>query len=133
MPAAAIGSLALVLAAGFDALGVLGRLDSMISGILESRGSLGTTKNLPDVVIWIATGLMAFGSSLAILAVPGQWRRVILWISALVLVATWAPVLWLASHAPTVSGAWIATLWSGVCALVYAAKHQMPVDETVEE
>ncbi len=132
MPAAAIGSLALALAAGFESLGVLGRLDSMIAGILENRGALGTTNDLPGAVIWIATGLMAFGLALAILAVPGRWRRVILWVSALVLIAAWAPVLWLASYAPAVSGAWIATLWSGVCALVYAAKHQMPVDQPVE-
>jgi hypothetical protein len=52
-----------------------------------------------------------------------------LWISALVLVAAWAPVLSLAAHAPEIAAPWITTLWSGICGLIYAANHHMACDD----
>ena len=133
IPAAAIGGLALVLAAGLDLMRFFDRFDYVISNALSNNGELATMKYLPKIVIWSATGLLVFGLAAAMLAVPGQWRRVVLWITSLFLVAAWAPVLALASHAPEISATLIATFWSGLCALVYAAKHQMPADDPTSE
>ncbi|NJM38608.1 MAG: hypothetical protein HC845_12510 [Akkermansiaceae bacterium] len=72
--------------------------------------------------------IFSFGLTLAIFHVPGTWRRVVLWLTTLFLISTWAPVLALASHEPEIATPWIAVLWSGVCALIYTIKHQMPCD-----
>jgi hypothetical protein len=50
--------------------------------------------------------------------------------SAVILVFAWAPVLSLAARAPDIAAPCCATLWSGICALVYASRHKMPADES---
>jgi hypothetical protein len=89
-------------------------------------------KSLPDGVLWLAAVIFAFGLAFVILGTPGTWRRVVLWVTSLVLIAGWAPVLGLAAHAPEIGGPFIAALWSGACALVYAGNHRMPSDESPE-
>lgn len=128
VPAAAIGSLSLILAAGLGLLGVLDRLGPAIAEVVSRHGRESFPKRLPDWSVWLAAVLFAFGLALAILSTPGTWRRLVLWLSALVLIAAWAPVLSLASHAPDVAAPWIATAWSGVCAMFYASNHHMACD-----
>jgi hypothetical protein len=130
VPAAAIGSLSILLAAGLTALGILDRMNGLIADLLLQDGQEKFPKALPDGSVWLATVLFAFGLSFAILSVAGTWRRIVLWITTAVLVAAWAPVLSLAAHAPEISAPFIAVLWSGVCALVYAGRHRMACDET---
>lgn len=129
VPAAAIGGLSLVLAAGLAALGVLDRANAGITRLVSRGGAETFPKHLPEWGIWLATASFAFGLAFAILGTPCQWRRAVLWITAIVLVAGWAPVLSLASHSPDITAPWIATIWSGVCALVYAANHRMACDD----
>ena len=132
LPAAAIGSLSILLVAGLDLLGILARADLVVSGLMSQGKSGAFPRSLPDWSVWLATVFFAFGLACAVLNVPGTWRRWILWITALVLVAGWAPVLSLAARAPEIGAPLIATLWSGICALVYAGNHQMPCDEPAE-
>ena len=128
LPAAAIGGLSLGLAAGLELLGVLARVNAGIARIVSRGGAEKFPKHVPDWCVWLAAALLACGLAAAILGTPGPVRRVILWLSAVVLVAAWAPVLSLAAHAPEIGAPWIATLWSGVCAIVYSARHRMPCD-----
>ena len=130
VPAAAIGSLSILLAAGLSVLGILGRVNGMIAKWLLADKAAGFPKALPGWLVWLAAVLFAAGLSFAILSVPGTWRRFVLWITAVVLVAGWAPVLSLAARAPDIAAPFIATVWSGVCALVYAGNHRMPCDRT---
>ena len=129
VPASAIGALSLILAAGLGLLGVLDHLGPAIADLVSRQGRESFAKRLPDWSIWLAAILFAFGLAIAILSTPGTWRRLVLWLSALVLIAAWAPVLSLASHAPDVAAPWIATAWSGLCALVYATNHHMACDD----
>ena len=130
LPAAAIGGLSLALAAGLELAGALSRLNGMAAAMC-SRGGLETfPKQIPVWMIWLAVVICAFGISLAMLGTPGLLRRVLLWLTAVLLIAAWAPVLSLAAHAPDIAGPWIATVWSGICALVYSSRHRMPCDET---
>lgn len=119
--------MALVLAAGFGVLGLMDRVDALIAGSLELTG--GTSQSLPEWVVWSVAAAGSFGLALAILLVPGNWRRLVLWVSALVVVAGWAPVLVLASHEPVVAVPLLAIFWSGLCAFVYASRHHMAVDD----
>jgi len=131
--AAFIGSLALVLAAGLEALGLTDRADAAISICLsraiQPEGAAAFPKALPAWALWLGTGLIAYGLALAMLGVPGTWRRLVLWFTTLGLVAAWAPVLGLAAHAPEIAAPLIAAVWSGACALVYTHSHRMPCDE----
>ena len=130
--AAFIGSLALVLAAGLGALGLTDRVDAAIAGLLcralHQDAAAGFPKALPTWALWLATAMLAYGLTLAMLGVPGTWRRLVLWLTTLVLVAAWAPVLGLAAHAPDIAAPLVAALWSGACALVYVHSHSMPCD-----
>ena len=123
----AIGAMALVLAAGFGVLGLMDRADSLIADSLKLKG--GTMEYLPEWVVWSAAAIGSFGLSLVILLVPGNWRRLVLWVTALAVIAGWAPVLVLASREPVVAVPLLATFWSGLCAFVYASKHHMAVDD----
>ncbi len=126
LPAASIGLLSLLLAAGLQALGILNRLNAAVAFSLT--GSAVLPKSLPAWLVWIAAAFLAFGISLAILSVPGAWRRVVLWVTTLVMAGGWAPVLVLAAREPEISAVLVATGWSGVCALVYASRHRMACD-----
>jgi len=131
--AAFIGSLALVLAAGLGALRLTDQADAaiaaLLSQVLQHEGSAAFPKALPPWVLWLGTALLAYGLALAMLGVPGTWRRLVLWLTAMILVAAWAPVLGLAAHAPEIAAPLVATLWSGACSLVYTHSHRMPCDE----
>jgi hypothetical protein len=129
VPAAAIGALSILLVVGLSALGILDRVDLVISHLVSRGRAEGVPKFLPEWSVWLATLAFAFGLSFSMLSVAGTWRRVVLWITSVVLIAGWAPVLSLAAHAPDIGAPFIATFWSGICALVYASKHRMPCDE----
>ena len=125
VPTVAIGSLAVLLVAGLGLLGLLDRMNAAVAALMKSGPAFQAAEPLTGWVVWPATLFVAFGLPYAMLGVPGTWRRIILWASLMAVVAGWAPVLMLAARAPDVGGPFIATVWSGVCALVYAANHRM--------
>lgn len=133
VPAAAIGALSILLAVGLDVLRILEPLDRMVSKLMSQGAIHDFPRALPAWSVWLATVVLAFGLPFAILSVAGTWRRLVLWITALVLVAGWAPVLVLAAHFPNIGAPFIATLWSGICALVYAGSHRMACDGITEK
>lgn len=128
VPAVAIGCLSVGLAAGLELLDVLAKLNEGIARMVSRGGAEKFPKQLPDAGIWLAAALFAIGLAAAMLATHGLLRRVILWLSTSILVAAWAPVLSLAAHAPEIAAPWIATFWSGICALVYSSRHRMSED-----
>src|SRR5690606_17778474 len=107
LPGLAIGSLAIVLAAGLGALRLLDRADEWISASMPALASAGV-KSLPLWAPWAATAVLSLGLALAMLAVPCMWRRFMLWLATLVVTAGWAPVLLLASHKPVLAAPLIA-------------------------
>jgi hypothetical protein len=128
-PACAIGSLSIVLAAGLYALKVIGRLNDAISGYLSAGKDF--PKSLPLWSIWLVALLFSFGVAFAILGCPGTWRRLVIWITALFLISGWAPILSLSAREPEIAAVFIATFWSGLCALIYASRHQMVTDSLI--
>jgi hypothetical protein len=130
VPGAAIGSMSLILAAGLELLGMLQHANGIFADFVSRNGAEKFSKQLPEATIWIATWIFAFGLAWAILAVPGHARRWFLWIATLFMVLAWAPVLSLAAHRPDVAAPFIATFWSGLCAIFYTSNHRMPGDES---
>lgn len=131
-PALAIGSLSILLGAGLSLLGALDQANSAIARLVALDPAAAYPQALPQWLPGLAAALVAFALSFSILSVAGAWRRWVLWISAVVLTAAWAPVLSLAAHAPEIAAPLVAALWSGACAIVYAGKHLMPCDEISE-
>lgn len=127
---ATIGALSMILAGGLELLGFLARANDKIARWVSRDGAESFPNHLAVGLIWLAAAVFAIALASAILAIPGQSRRLILWLGSLVVVAAWAPVLSLAAYAPEIAAPWIATLWSGVCALVYAANHRNPCEPT---
>jgi hypothetical protein len=133
VPGAAIGSMSLILAAGLELLGFLKHANRMIAGLVSRGGAEKFPKQLPEAVIWFAAWVFAFGLAWAVLAVPGHARRWFLWFATLFIVVAWAPVLSLAAHRPDIAAPFIATLWSGLCAIFYTINHRMPGDASAEK
>jgi hypothetical protein len=127
-PATAIAGLSLALAAGLGLLGVIDRANAAIAFLVSRGGAESFPNKLPVWMPWIAAAILAPALVAVMLATPALWRRALLWLTTILLVATWAPVLSLAAFAPVIAAPWIACCWSGVCALVYSANHRMPCD-----
>lgn len=129
----AITALSMLLVAGLAATGWIERIDARVAEWVSRGGREGYGKVLPVWVPWGAAVCGAAGLSVAILGTVRGWRWPVLWVGALAVVAGWAPVLSLASHAPEISAPWIACFWSGLCAMVHASRHRMPCDPRPEE
>lgn len=123
LPTLAIGGLSFMLVAGLAALGVLDHVNAEITRLVSRGGLEKFPKHLPRGADWLAGMVVSFAIAAAILGTPGHLRRFLLWITSVVLVGAWAPALSLAAHAPEIAVPWIACIWSGVCAMVYAANH----------
>ncbi len=121
LPGAAIGALSLLLVAGLETLGTLNFINQFIAERLAPESDL--PHQLPLWGIWLASFGFAFGVSFAVVHAECGWKRAVLWITSLAVVAGWAPVLVLAAHAPDIAAVIIVTFWSGLCALVYAQRH----------
>lgn len=120
VPVLAIGGLSLALVLGLHALGVIERANQWIAAAVSRDGLEDFPKSLPPLAIWLATAAFPCLLAAAMLAIPCQSRRMILWISSLIVTAAWAPVLSLASHSPDIAAPWIATAWAGFCATIHA-------------
>ncbi len=130
--AAAIAAMSVALAAGLGALGLLDRLEIAAAKLVAGGRAAHFTKNLPDWVPWLAAVALACGLAFAMLHVTGWWRRLAIWLTALALVAGWAPVLALASRPPEIGAPLVAAAWAGICALIYAANYRLPDDRPAE-
>lgn len=124
-----IAGMALAMALVLEAGGVLRHTDHAIARIVSRGGAETFPNSLSPWLPWLAAALFVLGLTHAIFHTDGTAKRVMLWLTAMVLVGAWAPVLSLCAYKPTISAVWIATAWSGVCAIVYASRHHMPCDE----
>ena len=124
-----IGSLAMLLTGGLSLLRVLDRFDLLVSAKLSSELGLSFPKILAPWEVWVFTVFVGYGLAAALLSVHGAWRRWMIWVTALVLILFWAPVLVLAAYEPKIAAPFIAALWSGICAMVYVGKHRMPGED----
>lgn len=125
------GGLGVLMAAGLHLLGVAERMDRALAAGLGCGLGMETAdfpKALSGWLFWPALALVSFGLAAALLNVPGCWRRLVLWSSALLLTLSWAPVLALAAHQPQVGAACAAVLWVGVCTVFYCRTHIIPCD-----
>lgn len=119
----AIGTMALVLAAGMNYLGFTGRLEEWLAGNLAAEQTLVQPTRGGRILSWAACLAAAYLIPWLFLGLRSGWQRWIVWLGALFLTASWAPVLVLAARQPMVAVPWIAVFWSGFCAMIYVMNH----------
>jgi uncharacterized membrane protein YjjB (DUF3815 family) len=118
----------MVLSVGLTLLGVVDRLNQWVFSVVIPENEVVALNFLPPWLIWLVVVLAAFAIPWTLLCVPGTWRRWVLWISSLVVIAGWIPVLVLAAYSPQVAAPFVAAVWSGLCAMIYARNHLMPCE-----
>ena len=126
----AITLMAVGLAAGLEFLGIINRLDAWIAALMQKPGISAPVHSLNPYLNWTVTALLALGLAGVMLNISGSWRRIVIWVLAMIITSFWVPVLLLASHKPEIGLALVGLLWSGCCAMVYTMNHEVPADLT---
>ena len=124
-PTLAIGSLSVLLAAGLGALGILDRINLWVVQVVAGKSPGVFAKSLPPWVIWLATVCFACGIAASLLGISNTLRRLMVWVTTMVLIGGWAVVLVLAARIPEIGAPLVATLWAGFCAMIYL-NHRPP-------
>ena len=122
--AAVVAALAVGLAFGMDALGVLAAFDDAVLGMFRGLGGEGGWRLFPQAASWPLLGLVCFGLAFAMIESPGGWRRLVLWVSCGGVIAAAVPLAALASRWLGPGGPMVAWLWTGVCGMIYAHRHE---------
>jgi hypothetical protein len=128
LPALAIGGMSLALAAGFHFLGLLGRIERALLTIPGQLGLSGEPQVFPASIAWSVAAALAFVLPWLLLQSPASWRRAVLWLTVLALIFGWIPVMGLAAQWCPLAPSLVAVGWSGLCALIYGARHRMPCE-----
>jgi hypothetical protein len=127
VPSLMIGTMAVGLSVGMDSLGFWNALDERATAWTISLGD--GMRDVPAHWVLILTVVSSFLLPFLMLSTPQWWRRLVLWLSFLLITIAWMPVLALASWKLPPSMPIIALLWSGLCAIIYAKQHRLPCEE----
>lgn len=128
LPALAIGGMSLALAAGFHFLGLLGRIERSLLAIPGQLGLSGEPQVFPASIAWSVAAVLAFVLPWLVLQSPASWRRAVLWLTVLALIFGWIPVMGLAAKWCPLAPVLVTVAWSGLCSLIYGARHRMPCE-----
>jgi len=126
LAAMAIAGMALVVAAVLAFLGPVSMFDRLLDAWAAAIGLEGKPRSLPPWVPWLWTALVTMGLCQVLLHLVGQWRRLVVFASLLLITLAWFPVLALASFRVPLGAPLVALLWGGVGSLVYSARHREP-------
>lgn len=121
--AAVIAVLAVGLAWGMNLLGVLAAFDESVLSMLAGLEGSDGLADLPQWLSWPLLGLICFGLGFAMIESPGGWRRLVLWITCGGVIAAAFPVAALGAFWLAPGGPMIAWVWTGVCGMIYAHRH----------
>lgn len=120
-PALLCSGLTLALLFVLRLVGVVEAMDRKLAGVFAGRLGETPVQQLPVAVTWGAAAVVALLLPLALFSCPHAWQRCLLWLSSVVVLAAWAPVLALAAHHPGVSPPVLAALLTGLLVLIQLA------------
>lgn len=124
-----IAVLAVGLAYGMSLLGVLAAFDESVLAMLIGLGGRDGFGGVPPAITWSLIGLVCLGLAFAMIESPGGWRRLVLWITCGGVIAAAIPVAALAARWLAPGGPMVAWVWTGVCGMIYAHRHDLhPVE-----
>jgi len=128
LPVALTGSMGMALAAGLHVFGLLRAMDRHLAGMfVEDPEALAPA--ISPIALWISTAVVAYGLAFLVLEIPGNWRRIVIWISTMAVIAAWLPVAVIAHAHAAVAAPLVAAAWAGLCTIIYAARHHMEADD----
>lgn len=121
-----IGTMASGLAIVLDSAGFWSEWDLALNGWMDrlGEGMREVSRESLLCCVVFASYLLPF----LLLRTPQWWRRMILWLSFLLVSLAWWPVLALASWKMEPCMPMAALVWSGFCAMVYAQRHLLPCE-----
>lgn len=126
-PSLMIGTMAVGLSVGMDSLGFWNELNVSATAWTSKLGD--GMRDVPSYVVILLTVASAYALPVLMLSTPQAWRRLVLWLSFLLVTLAWLPVLALASWKLPPCLPVVALLWSGLCAFIYAKRHRLPCEE----
>lgn len=113
--------LTLVILVGLHQAGGIGALDQRLAAALEARLGESLDQELPELLCWSVAALIAVALPLVLLLCSRGWQRWVLWLSVVVVLAVWAPVLGLAAYRPEMALVLMAAVISGLLSLIQLA------------
>jgi hypothetical protein len=125
-PSLLIGTMALGLAVGLDSLGFWQGLDQRTTAWTSALGD--GMRDVPARWVLLPTILCAYLLPWLLLKTPLWWRRLVLWVSFLLVTVAWLPVLAMAAWKFPPCMPLVASLWSGLCAMIYAQRQRLPCE-----
>lgn len=127
LPTVVIGGMGLGLTAVLQLAGLLAALDRYLASLVAADPR-SLTATLSPFTLWAITACIAFGMVFVLLNIPGNWRRIVISMSTLAVIAGWLPVAAIANaHAP-VAVPLVAAAWVSLCTIIYGAGHEMDAD-----
>lgn len=133
-PGLLYGGVGLALAAAMQITGLFKQGDSSLKEDLLSAMMNGVA---PDVlatpVLLMVAAVFSFGIALAVLDSPGTWRRIVLGVTAMVVLLAMVPAfaVWQIYFSPFLP--LIALFWSWFCTMMYVNHHLMPCEHAGAE
>ncbi len=122
----AVGSMSVLVAGVLHHLGLSRAIDHTAGEWIRGIGLSGEPRELSPLWLWGWTTLVAYGLAAGMLISRRHWRRTVLWLTTLLLTLSWIPVLALAGWTAPAGLPLLAVLWCGVCAMIYAIRHEEP-------
>lgn len=126
-----IGTMSCGLALGLGALGVWNQANEIGFSWWTALGT-----EWQEVPKWVELGFvisLAFVTPTLMLYSPSLWRKWAMWMGMMILYVVWIPVLALAAWRMGMMAPLVAGLWSGLCAMIFASRHELPCDVLMEQ
>ena len=128
-PGLLYGSIGLLLALLLQKFGFFQVVDSSLQSVLASKFTPGDTMDtLSIVVLVVISAVYSIGIAWGILDSKGAWRRIVILMTAMVLVVAMVPTLavWNIYFSPflILTSVFVTSL----CVMIYASFHRMPCD-----
>lgn len=130
-PGLLYGGVGLALAAAMQITGLFNQGDTSLKDDLLGPMMNGTVLVvLTTPVLLMVAAVFSFGIALAMLDSPGTWRRIVLGVTAMVVVLAMVPAfaVWQIYFSPFLP--LIALFWSWFCTMMYVNHHIMPCEQT---
>lgn len=122
-----IGTMSLALVLGLGSMNFWDQPNEAITTWISRLGEGMREVSSGGVLLFAA--VMAYLTVFLMLSSPGAWRKWVVWMSLMILAIGWIPVLALASWKMAPCMPIAAGLWSGICAMVYAKRHELPCEK----
>lgn len=113
--------LTLVILFGLQQAGGIEALDQRLTQAIETRLGESLDRELPELLHWSVAALIAVALPLVLLLCSRAWQCWVLWLSVVVVLAVWAPVLGLAAYRPELVLVLMAAVISGLLSLIQLA------------